>query len=1226
MATNDDLKNLGEVLKAQKNITAEFAKQLGLGKAINEAGSINVKLIAKSTKSQEVHSKLLNNINGSLEKLKEKELSILKRKEQAEDLEKKGLLLKQKLSKFQTKALINSTRVGRDASSLEKRSKRIAKVQEALGERYREINDKILDINQNQGNYNKILSQTQAKYSELLKLHDKYGQDGLFMIDTEKDLNDAIDYRIQKEKELVDLRLKAGDISQEAADAAKHKLSSPEAKKGFAGDIEAGAGGKRSPLMDYALTIRKRKGERAGDIGKVGKEEKMALGKDVLSAMKDLKNGPKGILSFVKAMSEVSAKNKVLNKEMLAMGQSSFKATGMFTMLGTAMKALGAIGWVGLLVSAVQAVAGAVNGADKLIKGLNTSFTQMQGPTVALKDVRKSMREFSNAVFDMDRNLKLGINSEDIMGLFQAMSAGGLSLQGVGKRVSGGYNEVITEAAKLSKDFGVEMSEVGAMISDSLVDLRSSMDDVNKSMQEMSYDATIAGVSSQKFYQATMAASDALSYYGNYLQSSSALIKTFSQTAGMGFKDASKQATDMMGTFANLDSTGRMKFIAIAGVGESVKEFKAELGKAEAKGAAINTEIEDLGKAYAQAEKIGDQAEMQRIRQAKAAKEEELARIENQKRLLKMGTSGDITQMQAALPAISAKLAKLTRESLEKAIGPGVNLFDDSQFFKAQQFLKATGTYTEENATKLIQSYKTAYADTQKIADTTTNALGKLGTGSKKELQNILSGYKETIEKGDQIDYAALEKDLKAYIIAGGDIGTDVNTFMDNFQKNAYAVLGGVDNAVAGVKFNAVQIKDWSQKIIEEPITVSMSKEDRDKRIDKLVKNTMSFDKMIGITKESAAYMAAMASDGMLNDKVQGAIIGTSLAANSILKFLLGGKKQEKTGEALKNDNSYKAILELQKKATFLQINREDTQAKLDAAKNKWEKAKEKFEKEQTQENRKDVYSAFMAKDSLELSVSSLDKQIADLVKQQDDLAKSGNILVGSDQAKVEGSAAAQAEIKNLESMKKEQSELIGKTDAASKKRLAELDKQITAKGSTGTFTDVKQDWWKNLIPGFSSLNAAYNLMGMATQKKIAVPTSGEMSGTPGVAPDLVRDKKAIDWAGRAKAGDLAEKGPLSIPKENDFKALTSGFAKLSAGDLVIDYKSLASGMSAGKGGLAGGLLGGASSMSSGTTVTVPITLHFGSVNGDVDDMLKKLTPAIEQSFTRMFFNSNKKK
>jgi hypothetical protein len=149
--------------------------------------------------------------------------------------------------------------------------------------------------------------------------------------------------------------------------------------------------------------------------------------------------------------------------------------------------------------------------------------------------------------------------------------------------------------------------------------------------------------------------------------------------------------------------------------------------------------------------------------------------------------------------------------------------------------------------------------------------------------------------------------------------------------------------------------------------------------------------------------------------------------------------------------------------------------------------------------------------------------------------------------------------------------------------------------------------WLDNLIDDIVRNPGKY-----AKKSALALGTVGGLAASPATATaDITKNM----WLKKYTAPEQV----------NDFLAESGGYVNVSKGDLVVDSNSLAKGMAKEKGMLAGTLINKMGGFE-GTTVTVPISLQIGSVNGDVDDLVKKITPAIEQSFNRMFFEQQKRK
>lgn len=232
--------------------------------------------------------------------------------------------------------------------------------------------------------------------------------------------------------------------------------------------------------------------------------------------------------------------------------------------IGKLMKALGPIG---LILQAASALAGLIKGIanlEEFLTDLNKKFLQMAGPTAGLRDIPGAMDEFNSAVFNLQRNLKLGIKARDIQELFGAMAGAGLTLQGVQQNVSD-YGQAIYEARQLSLELGVSMSETGKMMADQMLNVRSSLDEVSEGFRRIAFDAARAGVSADKFWQAIQSSASELSYFGDFIKSTSSLLTSFLRGAELGFRDAEKATKDLVGAFAGIDYRKGLRLMAVMG-------------------------------------------------------------------------------------------------------------------------------------------------------------------------------------------------------------------------------------------------------------------------------------------------------------------------------------------------------------------------------------------------------------------------------------------------------------------------------------------------------------------------------------------------------------------------------------------------------------------------------------------------------------------------------------
>lgn len=759
---------------------------------------------------------------------------------------------------------------------------------------------------------NRILSDVQQKYEAT----------DVYFIKNAEEYNDALEHRLKLQEECVDALQKAGKITEAQAKNRKKEIRG----ESNVAETRAGLRGKATPREDAQERYREYVKENAprfkvdsrgkprisgkfiskeeatrqkGEALEFGKKEKFAVGKDLAGSVQSFASakGFKGRLEAAKGIQDSLGKLKTLNATLGETAGLAKGAAGMFQGLGSAMGMLGKIGWIGLILSAVQMIASAVNDLNKFVKQYNKSFVKMYGPTVALKDVSGSMKAFSDAVFDMNRNLKYGLKSEDIMGLFEAMSAGGLSLQGVGKRIGGGYNEVILEATKLSKDFGVDLSEMGGMISDQMIDLRASLKDVSDSMEAMAYDASIAGIKSQKFYEAVSAATSALGYYGNYLNSTSAMLRTFADKGAMPFKDAAKEAQDLMGVFSGMDTQKKMGFIQMVGdkkVRSDMIDRAAQISKEED----VLTERIAAAKESARITKDADVKE-KKLREAGALEEEKAAK--RRVRInLEAYAKGDTQALATGLNYMTDKTVDYLISNLKNA---GVSdLFDTDNLLAKAKILATTAQMPEEALTKLLETGRVVLADAKKSAEFIGDKFDKLPKDSRAALKGIMSGVMDSVATGEVIDEDALRSNLTDFVKSGSKLGMSVEDFIGQFKSNAYLL----DKAVSGLDMsNEQNRKDVSELFMKTGVSMKSGAQDQANRLDEIVKNTTSFEDFLGIGKENMKYMAAMAGGGKLQDMANSAAMVTAQKVGGILGLLqkwMTGKK-----DSYVQDDSFKA-------------------------------------------------------------------------------------------------------------------------------------------------------------------------------------------------------------------------------------------------------------------------------------------------------------------------------
>lgn len=629
-----------------------------------------------------------------------------------------------------------------------------------------------------------------------------------------------------------------------------------------------------------------------------------------------------------------------LNDVMKVTGKSALTAGGTMKMLGSALGSLGKLGWIGLIIQAVAAVGKAVNRLDKFLKGFNQTFAKLQGPTVMMGDVSKSMEGFTDSIFNMQRNLKYGLKSEEITGMFQGISESGMSLQGVMKNVSGGYNKLIEDAARVHLDFGVSMEEAGAMLGEQMTDLKSSVDDASESFKVMAYDASLAGIQSQKFYQATYAAAESLSYYGKFLNTASNTLKNFQQQGGMGFKDAQEQTQEMTNLFGNMDKRMRIAFMDMSG---GVEAYRADFVKLEADSKkAIEDHLTSLGnkrKELADAKNKGDKEAVARIENEISA-EKDLLKTQ-QKTYAQAGRAarGNAQDMALSLELLSDKVGEKLGDYFKTLKDrDNLNIFDPEQAAAMEVHMTTILGVSDKFARKMMDSIATTRVGIEQMA---------------KDLDAVLpesdrSAFKDTFAKiiKDNTDKTGKQnmKAIKNALTMTGKLSAEgIDSIMENLNTYPNAVQEFMEKGLEGVKNDISNIVLGELKTTEQ--VTGESAEAQNKRLDELVNNTHTIEDFIGIGKENAEYLLAN------NDLQKGAslaAIQTAKGVGNILSFITGrwGKGKEKILRNMEKSDLYRGmkdigaamkVLEAGKKQTTDENKKKEYQAEIDRLKKDYE-------------------------------------------------------------------------------------------------------------------------------------------------------------------------------------------------------------------------------------------------------------------------------------------------
>jgi hypothetical protein len=515
-------------------------------------------------------------VSGEIEKTDKKIKSKIRKLKDLEDAYKAGAIGYKKYLKVTRK-------VKAEVDELRKETSNLSKEQEKLENKTEKQEKRSLS-----------LQKTLRREAETKKVAAKaskslFDGDGDYAEKEEKAVKRLIELRRQD----IALRLKAKQIKPETAKKLNKQAES------YARD-----------LLDPGGAITK-KAQLFSGMGSSNKEEASKARYDfsnmATEGASNLKNNIKGLFKGNTTQSANSLKDqfssfKTASKGMVQAGKAATVLGGAVKLLTAAFGALAKAHIIGLIIGAVAGVVNLVNKLDKFIKAANQSYFALAGPITSLKGLTGSMREFTDTMYNAEIKMKYGINAEEVVGAFKGMSSSGMSLKGV-KKYLGSYDTAIESAVSLSKSFGVGLDDMGSMVADQMLTLRSSIDEVSDAFSKMSFDAASAGLASNKFYQEILNATASLSFYGNYLKETSGLLSNFIEEGSMGAKDAASHVTTLMQTLANMSLEDRLKLTAKLDA-EQISDVLDQRVKR------IGDELEEAERKLSQAERSGDDDEI----------------------------------------------------------------------------------------------------------------------------------------------------------------------------------------------------------------------------------------------------------------------------------------------------------------------------------------------------------------------------------------------------------------------------------------------------------------------------------------------------------------------------------------------------------------------------------------------------------------------------------------
>lgn len=876
------------------------------------------------------------------------------------------------------------------------------------------------------------------------------------------------------------------------------------------------------------------------------------------------------------SMERVRGGFKEMKEMMKDAGGGVMSLAGGLKALGKALKGLN---WIGMLVGAIKAVVSAINELDDFMKDLNKTWMTMAGSTVLMKDVSKSMKNFNDAIFNVGRNMRLGLQAKDIQGFFKAMSTGGLSLEGVQKR-AGDYNEAIERGFKLSRQFGVSFGEMGQMMSKQMLNLRSSLEDVSEAFKGISYDAAMAGVSSQKFYQIVENVSTSLSFYGNYLKSTSDMLRTFSETGLMGFKDASETVQTLMGTIKGMGMDQRRALINIIGEDEILRLMKDRVKRMDAIIEEQRFTVKDLES------RVGGAPS-----DSVAKKELEAARVKlhaaemDKRNLQESIRTGDISAMAGMLDVLSDDIMASAAKVMNNL---GVDFFEDKA--AAYEILNRTLGWNIETTNKAMKRANVSFSMMREQVGYLKTAVQ--GAGSK-NLQDVADDVNLFFNHPKLSPIKSLE-DLMDHarkkLAAGGfkteeierllslirETGPVFRQFTERIQQSVFRPEEAGDITVG-------EVKKWAS-VAGAALTQGKEADITNQRMEELVEKTTPIAKYLEIGKENVKYALA-GSDLMANISVASA--ETAKNTGSILAEIIAffnswgeGKREAKREEFASTETHASTRYKQLQIQQYAGVELLESMKKMgaDPADIKSVSAALAKGREQITEIEKD-YSLIPStlEETRREARMSADEQLASMHKQAEELKE----------------------------MDRTRKKLMGAPEAVE----GVYDKDTLERAREGASI-----YYNAAVSDFA-----------ATLKSLGGSATGAYGGTaanvhdPDFADKLVA---SLGFKGVKTYRRPAETTDTELEPEQDFLVKRGGIVNLKRGDIAVDSTSLAKGIGMGAGqimnygpGIMKGGAGGGLAMSG-------VTLNFNApMDGKPEEYRRIFIEAVEDVVNRMKYN-----
>lgn len=598
---------------------------------------------------------------------------------------------------------------------------------------------------------------------------------------------------------------------------------------------------------------------------------------------KGLKEAKNETVAFADKMDDVSAGFSNLKGVMKGTPGSLKETVKWAAQWGEKMKGVsGLLGKAGGLIGglaksfgptliAVEMVWSAIKSVDSYVKNLNKRFAEIRGPEIMGKDVKKQMKEFNSAIFNISSNLRDGLNSKQVYEFFDAINAAGQRITTLNQGFYS-YRDAVHVAAKASKVFGMSLDATARYMASFGTDYQMQLEDIDDAFVQVAFDAQKSGLSTDRFWTAVTNASASLSFYGKFLKEASNTMKAFTDAQVTGADEAAQTTGDLLQLFKKTSTQGNMAFAAIAQKGGSnlKKLFKNAASRADEEAAQIKEKIQVM-----ELENNPEQAEaLDKLRKQLVAAEQRSARATHAM------TAGAVAQGQD-LAMLAGETPELMLDLISGINGLNLSTTEtgESQLAAIKGVEKLTGM-SEGSLRTIIMSAQAQVgllkqgltADTGLIQG--LNSMTKIDGYSAAKADALVKGIdelnqdssSETLEKvsGTMAEMLGMDKDIAKTWVDAASVNEQAKNFLEEQLKLAQSGKP-LDQDAIMAKYDTMikmQGNDVGKDMFKKQLTTTAkanaaTKKSYDETFQKLTDNTLSLDDMQKIITEGAGYQLA---------------------------------------------------------------------------------------------------------------------------------------------------------------------------------------------------------------------------------------------------------------------------------------------------------------------------------------------------------------------------------